>query len=176
MKVQHAITGEESLFVINEHWIKYFPAVLLIIASWVIWAFCIWIGYILMETNPTASAIMIFLSHILLLVFHHAAFYHFFSVSTHQTAVTNRRIISFKQQLWVSDDVIDIPLWQVKSVEVRAQGFAQHFFNYGSLIFNGGEFPSIERVPNPYRVHAKLTPHIHVMQPALERRSSRPND
>ena len=54
-------------------------------------------------------------------------------------------------------------------MEVQLEGVFAQVFNYGSLIFNGGELPTIERIPNPYRIHAKLIPHIQSMQPALQK-------
>lgn len=169
MKNDNMIIGEKEVLLINEHWVKYTPAVLLIIASWGIYALCLTLGLAASGVSHLLSIALIVIGHLILLMFHHAAFYSFFSATTWQTLVTNRRLLCSQQLLWVSDDMVDIPIWRIRSVEVRKKGAMQHILNYGSLILNSGALPTIERVPHPHKVHARLVPYIQGMQPAVEK-------
>lgn len=172
MSTQHNIEGEEVVLFINEHWVKYVPSVLLAILSWILYAFCLSLSLAVNNLSHELSMFVIISGHLMLLFFHHVAFYRFLNASTWQTLVTNRRILGTHQQLWVSDEISDIPLWRVQSIEVRQHGIFQQLLDFGVLILNRGELPTIQRVPHPHKAHARLIPHIQGMQPALEKRGT----
>jgi len=170
MKKQTAINGEEAVLLINEHWIKYIPALFLVITSWLLYVFCLGLSIAISDASHISSMTSIVFGHIILLAFHHAAFYNYFCASSRRTLITTRRILTSDQHPWISDDVTDTPLWRLRSIEVRKEGVIQHLFDYGSLILNRGEMPTIVRVLHPHDVHAQIIPHIQGMQPALEKR------
>ncbi|MBU2213031.1 hypothetical protein KJ996_00120 [Patescibacteria group bacterium] len=169
MKQQTAINGEVAVFLVNEHWIKYTPTVFLVIASWLLYVLCLGLSITISDASHISSMTSIVFGHFILLAFHHAAFYNYFCASSRRTLFTTRRILTTDQHPWISDDVTDTPLWRLRSIEVRKEGVIQHLFDYGSLILNRGEMPTIVRVPHPHDVHAQIIPHIQGMQPALEK-------
>ena len=169
------IEGEKPLHLLSEHWIRYAKSVLLVVIALGIYIACIIASSIIHDLNHTVSVVITIAGHVLLLLFHHAAFYQFLSASTNQYLISNRRILGSHQDLWFSDDLIDIPLWRIRSIEVQKKGFLQHILDYGSLILNSGELPTLRRIPHPHVAHTKLMPLIQEMQPALEKRMPAPN-
>jgi membrane protein YdbS with pleckstrin-like domain len=172
MNSNGTIAGEKAVLMLNEHWIKYVMSFFLVFVSWLLYALCLSLSIAVIPQNHIASMVIVVVGHVLLLFFHHAAFYHFFSVGTWRTLITNRRILTSRQRLWFSDDIIDTPLWRVRSVEVKKKGILQHILDYGTIVLNRGDLPSIERVPHPYDAHTSIVVQIQEMQPALEKKRS----
>jgi hypothetical protein len=176
MTIPLTIDEEEALYVFNEHWVRYSKAILLFLIGVGANILCVALSLWLHEINHIISMVSIIVGHILLLTFHHAAFYSFLSVSMSQYLVTNKRILGSQQNLWFKDKLIDIPLWRIRSIEVQKKGIGQHIFNYGSLLFNNGDFSVLNRIPDPHAVHTKIFALVQKMQPALERaRPANPN-
>jgi len=169
MSKKSCIEGEHPVLFINEHWVKYAKPILMALISWILYVICLSLGIVTSEISHVLSMFIIVSGHLLLLTFHHASFIGFINVSTQQVLITNRRILSIRQKLWISDNITDIPLWRISSVQVQKKGFLQQVLDYGSLILNRGELPNVERVPNPHAVHTKLIPQIQDMQPSLEK-------
>lgn len=165
------IQGEKSLYLFNEHWIRYAKSALLIGTALIIYIACITASSFFHDVNHTFSVVITIAGHVLLLLFHHAAFYQFLSASTNQYLISNRRILGSHQDLWFADQMIDIPLWRIRSVEVQKTGLIQHALDFGSLVLNSGELPTLKRIPHPHTAHMKLMPLIQDMQPALEKHS-----
>lgn len=165
------IQGEKSLYLFNEHWVRYAKSVLLIGTALIIYIACITASSFVHDVNHTFSVVITIAGHVLLLLFHHAAFYQFLSASTNQYMISNRRILGSHQDLWFADQMIDIPLWRISSVEVQKAGLLQHALDFGSLVLNSGELPTLKRIPHPHTAHMKLMPLIQDMQPALEKHS-----
>ena len=169
MSSQSIIQGEKALYVLSEHWIRYAKSAVLVGTALVIYIACIAASASIHPVNHALSLGVTVMGHVLLLLFHHAAFYHFLSASTNQYLISNRRILGSHQNIWFSDQLTDIPLWRIRSVEVQKTGLLQHMLNYGSLVLNSGELPTLQRIPHPHTAHTKLMPLIQDMQPALER-------
>lgn len=157
----------------DEHWVKYAMPFFLMVAAWVLFVFCISVGIAVASWNHHVSMVFIVVGHVLFLLFHHAAFYEFFGISTCRALITNRRIFKSKQRLWFSDETVDIPLWRVQSVEVEKRGILQHVLDYGHIVLNRGTLPSIDLVSHPDVVQTYITAQIQNMQPALEKHEIR---
>lgn len=156
--------GETPLLFLGNHWMQYAMPIVLMMSSWFLYAFCTALSLALMGWNHTASIVSLVAGHGLLLLFHHAAFYQLFSLSTTRTLITNKRILGSKQRLWFSDDTIDVPLWKIRSMEVSKKGFLQHIFNYGAIIINRGELPGISFIPHPDAVHTHIVSQLQQLQ------------
>lgn len=141
----------------------------MIVASWLLYLVCTALSTAFMNWNHTASVITLITGHFLLLLFHHAAFYQIFSSSTTRVLLTNRRILSYSQHLWQHDHFVDIPLWRVRALEVKKSSVIQHLLDYGSIILNRGELPSLQRIPHPQTLHAQIVSQMQEIQKSLER-------
>lgn len=161
------INGESPVLLIRTHWMQYVMPLLLVLLSWLLYFLCTAVSLALMQWNGTAAVIALISGHALLLLFHHAAFYQIFSISTTRFLVTNKRILGLKQRLWFSDDTLDIPLWKIRSMEISKKGFLQHVLNYGSIELNRGAFPSISLVPHPNTLHHRITSQLQELQSAF---------
>ncbi len=164
------IDGEEAVLLIHEHWMRFLPAIFLILVSWAFYALC----EILASTatqNHELSLWIILIGHAFLLLFHHAAFYRYLSVSTRQYLLTNRRIIGSEQRLWVSDNVLDIPLYRIRSIEAREEGIFQHLFRFGTLIPNRGELPSLHFISHPDAAHDAIMAQVQRLLPTVSKGS-----
>ncbi len=170
MKTSVVIDGEEGVLLINEHWIKYLPMLFLLITSWFLYSICLALSLSIRDTSHIGFMVAIITGHIILLAFHHAAFYNYFCASSRRTLVSSRRILMSEQHPWFSDDISDTPIWRIRSVEVHQKGILQHVLGYGSFVFNRGELPTIKRAPHPHDTHAQIIPYIQGMQPAIEKR------
>ena len=161
------INGESPVLLIRTHWMQYVMPLLLVLLSWLLYFLCTAVSLALMQWNGTAAVIALISGHALLLLFHHAAFYQIFSISTTRFLVTNKRILGLKQRLWFSDDTLDIPLWKIRSMEISKKGFLQHVLDYGSIELNRGAFPSIGLVPHPNTLHHRITSQLQELQSAF---------
>lgn len=165
-------TGEMPLLLLGNHWMQYAMPILLMATSWFLYALCTALSLALMGWNHAASIAALIAGHAILLLFHHAAFYQIFSLSTSRTLITNKRILGSKQRLWLSDDTMDVPLWKIRSMEVSKKGFLQHIFNYGSIIINRGELPGIHLIPHPNSVHTRIVSQLQELQSNFSTASS----
>ncbi|MEK7563059.1 MAG: PH domain-containing protein [Patescibacteria group bacterium] len=157
-------TGETPLLILGNHWMQYAMPILLMMTSWFLYVLCTVLSLALMGWNHIASIAALIAGHAILLFFHHAAFYQIFSLSTSRTFITNKRILGSKQRLWFSDDMMDVPLWKIRSMEVSKKGIVQHIFDYGSIIINRGELPGIHLIPHPNAVHARIVSQLQELQ------------
>ena len=157
-------SGETTLLLIKEHWMQYGMPVFLIFASWALFALCTALSSAMMSWNHTASVIALIVGHVLLLLFHHAAFYRLFSSSTTRVLLTNKRILSSQGSLWFRENVIDIPLWKIRSLEVSKHGLLQQLLDYGSILLNRKELPSLPLIPHPHAVHSRIVSQLQEMQ------------
>lgn len=169
MKSHATLNGEESVFFIHEHWIKYLPAASLLTISWLLYATCLIVSLALRDVSHIGSIAITVAGHLFLLFSHHAAFYSYFCASSRRTLLTNRRILTSEQQPWFSDDMTDTPLWGIRSVEVLKKGLLQHVLGYGSLVFNQGELRTVRHVLHPQDASTQIISLVQSMQPALER-------
>lgn len=176
MKQQLAlIDGEQPVALIKEHWTTYAAPVFLIIASWFLYFVCEVASASAMQVGHALSVGILVSGHVLLLLFHHAAFYRLFGESTHLYLLTNSRILMGKQRLWVSDTILDIPLWKVRSMEVKKKGFWPHLLDYGSIVLNRGELFALEHIPHPQHVHSQIAGQIQSRQPTSTSEKSIPD-
>ena len=166
MKQQLAlIEGEQPVMLIKEHWTAYVAPFLLILASWVLYVLCEVASVGAMQVSHSLSVGLLVSGHVLLLLFHHAAFYRLFSESTHLYMLTNSRILMGKQLLWFADTILDIPLWKVRSMEVKKKGIWPHLLDYGSIILNRGELFALEHISHPQHIHNEIAHQIQSRQP-----------
>ncbi len=159
------IDGEEAVLLIHEHWMRFLPAVFLILLSWVLYVLCGILAFAATQ-NHALSLWIVLIGHVVLLLFHHTAFNRYLSVSTRQYLLTNRRILGSEQHLWVSDDTLDIPLYRIRSVEAKEQGIFQHVLRFGTLILNRGELPGLHHIPHPDAVHDHIAAQVQHLLPA----------
>ena len=154
------IIGEQPIAYIAQHWMNYAPAALLMLTSWLLYVFCTVLSMSLMQvSHPFAVAILI-VGHVLLLLFHHAAYYKFVSASMSHFLLTNRRILGSLQNPWLSEQVIDVPLVKIRTLEVKKKGILQHVLDYGAIVLNKSELPSLNHIPHPHRVHNQIAVQI----------------
>lgn len=159
--------GEKVILLIKEHWMQYGMAAFLIVASWLLYLVCTALSTAFMNWNHTASVVALVTGHVLLLLFHHAAFYRIFSSSMTRVLLTNRRILGSQGSLWLRENVMDIPLWKIRSLEVAKHGLLQHIFDYGSILLNRRELPSLPLIPHPQAVHTRIVSQLQQMQSAF---------
>ena len=157
-------TGVPTLLLIKEHWMQYGMPAFLIVASWTLFALCTALSSALMAWNHGASVAALITGHVLLLLFHHAAFYRLFSNSTTRVLLTNKRLLSSQGSLWLRENVIDIPLWKIRSLEIDRHGLLQHLLDYGSILLNRRELPSLPLIPHPQAVHSRIVSQLQEMQ------------
>jgi hypothetical protein len=167
MSSETAGSGEKTLLLIKEHWMQYGMPTFLIVASWTLFAICTALSSALMAWNHTASVAALITGHVLLLLFHHAAFYRLFSNSTTRILLTNKRILSSQGSLWLRENMIDIPLWKIRSLEIERRGLLPHLLNYGSILLNRRELPSLPLIPHPQAVHSRIVSQLQEMQTAF---------
>lgn len=160
------IDGEEAVLLIHEHWMRFIPAMLLIFFSWMLYALCGILAAIAAPQSHELSLWIILIGHVFLLLFHHAAFYRYLSVSTRQYLLTNKRIIGSEQRLWVSDDILDIPLYRIRAIEAKEEGILQRLLRFGTLVLNRGELPSLREISHPDAVHDYVTAQLQNLLPA----------
>lgn len=146
---------------------QYGMSAFLIVASWLLYLVCTALSTVLMNWDHTASVIALVTGHVLLLLFHHAAFYRIFSGSMTRVLLTNKRILGFQGSLWLRENVMDIPLWKIRSLEVATHGLLQHIFDYGSILLNRRELPSLPLIPHPQTVHTHIVSQLQQMQSAF---------
>ena len=167
MSSENAGSGETTLLLIKEHWMQYAMPAFLIVASWGLFALCTALSRAFMSWNHTASVDALITGHVLLLLFHHAAFYRLFSSSTTRVLLTNKRILSSQGSLWLRENVIDIPLWKIRSLEIDRHGLLQHLLDYGAILLNRRELPSLPLIPHPQAVHSRIVSQLQEMQTAF---------
>ncbi len=146
---------------------QYGMAAFLIVASWLLSLVCTALSTALMNWNHTASVVVLVTGHVLLLLFHHVAFYRIFSSSMTRVLLTNKRILRSQGSLWLRENVMDIPLWKIRSLEVAKHGLLQHILDYGSILLNRRELPSLPLIPHPQAVHARIVSQLQQMQSAF---------
>lgn len=161
--------GETAVLLIHEHWTRFLPPTFLILLSWVIYALCGILAAFVTTQNHALSLWFLVGGHVILLLFHHTAFYRYLSISTHQFLLTNRRILGSEQSLWLSDDTLDIPLYRIRSIEAKKEGILQHILGYGTLVLNRGELPSLRSIPHPDAVHDRIAEQLQRILPAASR-------
>lgn len=167
MSSGNAADGEKVVLLIKKHWMQYGMAAVLIVASWLLYLICTALSTWLMNWNHTASTVALVTGHILLLLFHHTAFYRIFSSSMTRVLLTNKRILGSQGSLWLQENIIDIPLWKVRSLEVAKRGLLQHILDYGSILLNRRELPSLPLIPHPQTVHTRIVAQLQEMQTAF---------
>ncbi len=167
MPSENAASDEKTLLLIKEHWMQYGMAAFLIFASWMLFVLCTALSSALMSWNHIASVAVLIAGHVLLLFFHHAAFYRIFSSSTTRVLLTNKRILSSQGSLWLRENVIDIPLWKIRSLEIDRHGLLPHLLDYGSILLNRRELPSLPLIPHPQAVHTRIVSQLQQMQSAF---------
>src|SRR3990167_1814784 len=164
MYSERTANGEQVVLLIKEHWMQYGMPTFLIVVSWLLYLLCTALSTALMSWNHTASVAALITGHVLLLLFHHAAFYRLFSRSTTRVLLTNKRILSSQGSLWLRENVIDIPLWKIRSLEIDRHGLLQHLLDYGSILLNRKELPSLPLIPHPQAVHSQIVSQLQEMQ------------
>ena len=167
MSSEAATSDEKILLLIKEHWMQYTMAAFLIVASWVLFVICTMLSSALMTWNHIASVAALVSGHVLLLLFHHAAFYRIFSSSTTRVLLTNKRILTSQGSLWLRESVFDIPLWKIRSLEIDRRGLLPHLLDYGSILLNRRELPSLPLIPHPQTVHSRIVSQLQQMQTAF---------
>ena len=160
---------ERSVFRVRDHEVKYVPAFLLILASWVLYVLCAWASLSLRTWNHGAAVAALVTGHAVLLLFHHGAFYRLLSQSTARTLVTTHRVLRTEQRLWLSEHVTDVPLWKIRSLEVEKRGILRQLLDFGTIRMNGDELPSLVRVARPHTVHNRIAHQVQQLQTNLER-------
>lgn len=154
------IAGEHPIAHIAQHWMNYAPAFLLMLASWFLYALCTVVSLSLMQSSHSFSIAILIAGHIFLLLFHHAAYYKFVSASMSHFLLTNRRILGSLQSPWLSEQVVDIPLVKIRTLEVNKGGILQHVLDYGAIVLNKSELPSLTHIPHPHSVHNQIAVQI----------------
>ena len=160
---------EHAVFRVCDHEVKYMPALLLIAASWILYGLCAWASLSLRTWNHAAAVAALVTGHAVLLLFHHGAFYRLLSQSTARTLVTTHRVLRTEQQLWLSERVMDVPLWKIRSLEVEKSGILRQLLDFGTIRLNGGELPSLVRDARPHTVHNRIAHQVQQLQTNLER-------
>lgn len=158
------ISGETPILLIRTHWMQYAMPVILVGTSWLLYFLCTALSLAFMGWNEAAGIAALIGGHALLLLFHHAAFYQIFSMSTTRFLVTNKRVVGMRQRLWLSDETIDVPLWKIRSMEVSKKGLLQHVLDYGSILLNRGTLPSIGLIRHPNLLHNRISIQLHQLQ------------
>ena len=154
------IAGEQLVVHIAQHWMNYAPAFLLMLASWFLYVLCTVVSLSLMQVSHSFSVAMLIAGHVFLLLFHHAAYYKFVSASMSHFLLTNRRILGSLQSPWLSEQVVDIPLVKIRTLEVNKGGILQHVLDYGAIVLNKSELPSLTHIPHPHSVHNQIAVQI----------------
>jgi hypothetical protein len=75
--------------------------------------------------------------------------------------ITSKRIVAFHTNLFLHDDIMEIPLEKMKVVHADKHGVLQNILNYGTLTFD--PHGTVHRIPHPHRV-ARDIAHILEMK------------
>src|SRR3989344_5858248 len=101
MSSERSFNGEHTLLHLKAHWMQYGMPLFLTAVSWLLYLICSALSTALMNWSHTASLIALVGGHVLLLLFHHAAFYQILSASTARFLLTNKRILRSQGHLWL---------------------------------------------------------------------------
>ncbi len=146
--------GEHVVWITKEHWIKY-------VRPCFIYALLMGISFLLFSLAQAGNANQVALSYVfffcaiaLILFTHHWFFWLLLGEMQARIIVTNKRVISIHERLFLRDDMIEIAFEKMKTVEAHKTSFVQNLLRYGTLQFETGA--KITLVPHPNDAAKKI--------------------
>lgn len=153
---------EKEIFRLRRHLITFLPAFLLYVLAVIIPFGAAIYFYFTVGTALTGSSyapILILVGAIYLLSVSLFFFSYFIDFYLDIFFVTNDRLVDMNQSNLFARTVSEVDLYRIQDITSEVKGFAQQFFNYGTIsIQTAGTEPKfvISNVPNPHVLRQKL--------------------
>lgn len=157
--------GERIIMVQGEHWLKYVAptALYLLLAGTAVLLFMLaelsvhhymWLSHVTFIAGLT-----------LFLFVHHWYFIVLLSEELDGVIVTNRRLLHIRYRMLFHEDITEVSIEKMKSVEAMKSGFLQNLLGYGTLTFEGTK-ARVTLVPHPNRVAHTIQDAVQHVSPA----------
>ncbi len=138
---------ERLIRVTNEHWVKYFFTVFLVILllGTSVLTFVL-AGYMAFHNDALSLPLSLGALTLFLFAFHWF-FFTLLNESMAHVVVTNHRVVRIHERMFREELITEYAFEKMKTVQANYRGILQTILRYGSIKFESG--PPIQYVPHP---------------------------